>query len=110
LSRRVNIKEGAPSSAVSDILYQNIIGTPGKSLVYQHLKTKEKISKLGKSTFLSLELGGRPVGACCFIDCEVSVASKKIKVYYTIFFIQTSISVLVERKIQDSQKRRRDKR
>ncbi len=86
MSRRVNIKEGAPSKAVADILYQNIIGTPGKSLVYQHLKTKEKISKLGNSSFLSLEIGGRPVGACCFINREVSLASKKIKAYYIRYF------------------------
>lgn len=84
--RTIKIEAGEPSQGVRDLLVQNVIGTPGKSLVYQHQKVDEKLKHIKDPVFLTVELGGKPVGACCFVRRTTWSGGAGIQSYYIRYF------------------------
>ncbi len=82
----LQFEKGVPADDIKDLLQNNIIGTPGKSLVYQHLKTSEKLDYIDNPAFLSLRLGGNVVGTACFIDRKVSVKDHEFNATYIRYF------------------------
>jgi len=82
----LQFEQGRPTEDILDLLQNNIIGTPGKSLVYQHMKTSEKLDFIQDPAFLSLRLGGKVVGTACFINREVSVPNQTKKATYIRYF------------------------
>ena len=50
------------------LLENNPIGTPGVSMVYQHIRVEEKLKHIKKAFYVNLERNGNLIGTCCF--CE----------------------------------------
>ena len=60
-----------PSEAVEALLTNNVIGTPGLSMLYQHLGVKQKLYHISKPHVVSVQRNGQLIGTCVF--CERSV-------------------------------------
>ncbi len=54
------------TSEIKAFLSQNIIGTPTKSLVYQQLRTEDKLEWIPDPTFLCLKKNQTLLATCCF--------------------------------------------
>ncbi|NBP69536.1 MAG: hypothetical protein EBU52_12405 [Cytophagia bacterium] len=57
-----------PNKQLLELLNSNVIGTPGLSMLYQHLKVEEKLYSIATPHFLTIERNNEVVGTCCF--CE----------------------------------------
>ena len=64
--------ERKPGAGVKQLLRDNIIGTPGKSMVYQHLKTGEKLRHIPHPYFVSLVRNKKVLATCCFCRREAN--------------------------------------
>lgn len=82
----LGISKGVPNEEIRNLLKQNVIGTPGKSLVYQHMTVDEKLSHLQAPYFLSVHLGGKVVGTCCFVKRHTTTAGVRSLSYYIRYF------------------------
>ncbi len=62
--------EVQPSASVQieALLKNNVIGTPGRSMLYQHLGVDHKLYRIDKPHFVSVRRNESIVGTCCF--CE----------------------------------------
>lgn len=84
--RILYLEQGKPDKEVCKLLTDNLIGTPGKSLVYQHMKVSEKLAYIVDPFFLSVKIGGKTVGTACFIPRETHHRSASIPSYYIRYF------------------------
>jgi len=84
--RILNIEKGAPSKDILDLLNNNIIGTPGKSLVYQHQTTSDKLAFVKEPVFLSVRLGGKVIGTAAFLPRQVSWQGDEMPAFYIRYF------------------------
>jgi len=55
-----------PDSEILDILSNNIIGTPGFGMLYQHMGVRNKLFKIPNPFFIRLNKGNKTLGVCCF--------------------------------------------
>lgn len=62
--------ERKPGAGVEHLLLDNIVGTPGRSMVYQHLKTGEKLRHIPDPYFVSLVRNKKALATCCFCRRE----------------------------------------
>ncbi len=53
---------------IQKLLENNPIGTPGKSMVYQHGRIAEKLMHLPQPNFLTIERNRRLIGTCCLVE------------------------------------------
>lgn len=74
------------SNEIKQLLQANVIGTPGQSLVYQHCRVFDKLKWIKDSTFVGIEIGGKPVGVCCFIDRKIKLQQNIISGFYIRYF------------------------
>lgn len=57
-----------PTQAIISFLNENVIGTPGKSMVYRQMRTQDKINKIPNPIFLVLQRNNQVLSTACF--CE----------------------------------------
>jgi hypothetical protein len=60
-----------------DLLENNIIGTPGSSMLYQHLGVSNKIRNIANPFFVCLMKASRAIATCCF--CKRTPVNSKIE-------------------------------
>lgn len=84
--RLLHLAHGEPEQSIRELLTQNIIGTPGKSMVYQQLCVSQKLDHIPDPYFLSVRLGQKVVGTSCFIRRPVAVANLKREAFYIRYF------------------------
>ncbi|MEQ8472375.1 MAG: hypothetical protein RIC35_14375 [Marinoscillum sp.] len=84
--RLLTITRGEPGDAIRELLNTNVIGTPGKSLVYQHLRVDDKLDHIQEPIFLSVVIGGKPVGTCCLVKRLTWSGGESINSYYIRYF------------------------
>lgn len=84
--RILQLEKGKPNAEILNLLNQNIIGTPGKSLVYQHRKATEKLNFIGGAYFPNVKLGGKIIGAACFIPRSVQINQRHVSAVYIRYF------------------------
>ncbi len=82
----LNIQFGEPGEDIRALLNDNVIGTPGKSLVYQHQRVDAKIDHLREPIFVSVALGGRPVGTLCLVKRRTLHQGQSLESYYLRYF------------------------
>lgn len=82
----LQLEKGSASADILNLLNQNIIGTPGKSLVYQHQKAAEKLQFIKEAYFPCVKLGGKTIGAACFIPRQIQLSQQKISAIYIRYF------------------------
>lgn len=55
-----------PDSEILDLLNNNIIGTPGFGMLYQHMGVRNKLFKIPNPFFIKLDKRNKTLGVCCF--------------------------------------------
>ena len=68
------------------ILNHNVIGTPGKSMLYRHLDVDNKIAHIKDKSFVEVRLKSSIVGTCCFCSRVISNVSSEIQSSYIRYF------------------------
>jgi hypothetical protein len=74
--------QSKPSTAIEALLTNNVIGTPGLSMLYQHLGVKEKLYAIPKPHIVSVERNQQFIGVCIFCEREI----KSITGFYVRYF------------------------
>jgi hypothetical protein len=75
-----------PSKELLSLLDHNVIGTPGKGMLYQHTTSREKLGKLTKPFIVSLIRREKILGTCTFSLREVLDASVSHQSVYLRYF------------------------
>ncbi|MEQ9097796.1 MAG: hypothetical protein RIF36_13280 [Imperialibacter sp.] len=75
-----------PTQGVKELLDNNIIGTPGKSMVYQHLQAEDKYMSIPQPFFVSLVRRSKVIATCCFCKRETSNRGVVGESYYVRYF------------------------
>lgn len=76
----------SPTAQLLEILNNNIIGTPGQGMLYQHLGVNNKINQIADPYFVNLVRAGRVAGTCCFCSRDTLNNSQKIQAFYVRYF------------------------
>lgn len=77
---------GRPSEEILRMLNDNIIGTPGISMVYQHLNVKSKIKLLHHAYFVTLIKNDQILSTCCFCERTIASGTEKHRSFYIRYF------------------------
>lgn len=56
----------SPKDQVIRLLEENMVGTPGSSMVYRHVNVREKVTSLGDAYFCNLSIREKLIGTICF--------------------------------------------
>ncbi len=83
--RFINITQ-KPDQQIIDILENDPIGTPGKSIVYSHKNVEANIRNLPDPYFINLYLRNYLLGTVCFSRREVIEKSVTYSAYYIRYF------------------------
>ncbi|WP_339811140.1 hypothetical protein [uncultured Imperialibacter sp.] len=75
-----------PAQGVKELLDNNVIGTPGKSMMYQHLQAAEKYTIITQPFFVSLVRRSKVIATCCFCKREASNRGVVGESYYVRYF------------------------
>ena len=67
----------SPTEEVLEILNNNVIGTPGHGMLYQHLRVGDKITRIAAPYFVNLISGTKTIGTCCFCRREFLADGEK---------------------------------
>ncbi|HVD99553.1 MAG TPA: hypothetical protein VNB90_15195 [Cytophagaceae bacterium] len=76
----------SPTKELLEILNNNIIGTPGHGMLYQHLGVENKINKIANPYYVNLERNNKIIGTCCFCSRITSNRKRKISSFYIRYF------------------------
>ena len=74
------------SQNLLDLLKKNIIGTPEKSMVYQHLQVQKKAEAIAEPYYVTLLKGEDIVGTCCFCSRDTRNAGTVMPSFYLRYF------------------------
>ena len=76
----------SPTDQLLEILNNNIIGTPGQGMLYQHLGVNQKINQIENPYFVNLVRAGQIAGTCCFCSRETLNNGQNIRAFYVRYF------------------------
>lgn len=71
---------------IEELLKANRIGTPGKSIIYQHRFIGDKLKEIQDPLFVRLELHGHLLGMVCLSKRTVRLHGKDVKSAYIRYF------------------------
>lgn len=71
---------------ILDLLKENTIGTPGKSMVYRHKRIEEKLRHIPEPWFVTLRLRDQLTGTACFCKRTVRLKGDPGKAFYIRYF------------------------
>lgn len=74
--------------AIVDLLQQNIIGTPGLSMLYQHQTMVDKLQEIAQDNhyFAALRRKNTVVGTACFCERQVQLQGQRVPAFYIRYF------------------------
>lgn len=75
-----------PDANLLHLLDNNVIGTPGQGMRYQHKGVKNKIHQIANPYFVHLMRNDRMTGTCCFCERTTLNAGTAIKSFYIRYF------------------------
>lgn len=75
-----------PNRELLELLNQNVIGTPGVSMRYQHCQVEEKINRIIDPYFINVIRAGQIAGTCCFCNRITLNQGKSIRSFYIRYF------------------------
>lgn len=75
-----------PTKEILEILNNNIIGTPGQGMLYQHLRVQNKIEKIAEPFYVNLIRNYKIMGTCCFCRRSTINAGLKLPSFYIRYF------------------------
>ena len=78
--------EHSPSDQVIELLENNVIGSPGKSMLYRHKNVKAKIDSTSNPVFANLSIRDRLYGTICLSKRRVFNLGSAKDAYYLRYF------------------------
>lgn len=78
--------ERKPSDQLIELLEENIIGTPGKSMVYKHQNVRSKVNTISDPYFANLSIRNRLYGTVCLSKRQVYTLGKIHQTFYLRYF------------------------
>ena len=78
--------ETDPSDQVVHLLEENVIGTPGKSMLYRHHNVAKKLADIPGAHYANLSIRDRLYGTICLSKREVHGMEKLRSAYYLRYF------------------------
>ncbi len=78
--------ERKPDKQLMALLEANIIGMPGKSMVYRHSNVREKVKHFSNPYFANLSIGNRLLGSVCFSKRIVYIRGAAQTAFYLRYF------------------------
>jgi len=78
--------ERFPNEQVIELLEENVIGTPGKSMLYKHHNVKEKLKDVPDPYYANLSIRNRLYGTICLSKRNVYSLGKLHQAYYLRYF------------------------
>lgn len=78
--------ERSPTPEILNILTNNIIGTPGHGMLYQHLGVHDKIHKISVPYYVNLVKGNKVIGTCCFCSRATANSGEAMRSFYVRYF------------------------
>lgn len=75
-----------PFPELLQLLRNNVIGTPGQSMLYQHLEVDKKARYIPDPYFVNLKKGNTILGTCCFCSRDTINAGRISNSYYLRYF------------------------
>jgi hypothetical protein len=85
IDRSFHVSRDADKTLTS-LLRANVIGTPARSLLYQHQTVDEKLAHIAEPYFIQLKRNERVVGTCCFCKRSVRLDGNAITAFYVRYF------------------------
>ena len=82
----LKVNNGPCTPEVEKLLSNNIIGTPGKSMVYQHQLVQQKLNHIPNPVFIELRLKNHLIGTCCLIERKLIWEKHVETAYYIRYF------------------------
>lgn len=76
----------SPSRELLRILNENVIGTPGLGMLYQHLGVENKIHKIAKPYFITLGRGNSIFGTGCLCKRNTQHVGTTVTAFYIRYF------------------------
>jgi hypothetical protein len=76
----------SPSNEIISLLKENVIGTPGLGMLYQHLEVQKKIDHIDDPYYVSLNKNDFTIGTCCFCSRNTLNNSNSIHSFYIRYF------------------------
>jgi hypothetical protein len=76
----------SPESQLIKLLEDNMIGTPGKSMLYKHVKVSEKVTGLNDPYFCNLKIRDRLYGTVCICKRSVFNQGRSETAFYVRYF------------------------
>jgi hypothetical protein len=76
----------SPNSGILGLLNNNIIGTPGFGMLYQHMGVANKIMKIADPFFVALTKTSSVIGTCCFCKRVTLNSQQEIRSFYIRYF------------------------
>jgi len=78
--------ERAANEQVIELLDANVIGTPGKSMVYRHNNVRKKVANIPNPYFANLSIRNRLYGTICLSKRNVFSCGKPHQAFYLRYF------------------------
>lgn len=78
--------EQVPDQGIKALLNNNVVGTPRRSMVYQHGRAEDKYMSIPSPFFVSLVRKSKVIATCCFCKREVWSQGEKHAAYYVRYF------------------------
>lgn len=75
-----------PSTEILGMLSGNVIGTEGKSMLYQHTDVTSRINRIEFPYFVNLQRHGETIGTCCFCLRNISNGKGGSAAFYIRYF------------------------
>jgi hypothetical protein len=76
----------SPTADTLKLLESNIIGTPGRSMLYQHRHVREKVNRIHNPFFVHLVRNENTVGTCCFCKRSTLNTGQIFHAFYIRYF------------------------
>jgi hypothetical protein len=75
-----------PNDQLVHLLENNVIGTPGKSMLYRHVDVRKKLQSIKKPLFCNLSIRDKLYGTICFCSRDVHIAGQSYQAFYIRYF------------------------
>ena len=75
-----------PDHDVIELLEENVIGTPGESMLYRHKNVRSKVITIPDAYFANLSIRNRLYGTICLSKRNVYIQGKQHQVFYLRYF------------------------
>ncbi len=75
-----------PTQELLEILTDNTIGTPGQSMLYQHMGVYNKINKIADPYYVNLVRKDKIIGTCCFCSRSTTNSMNVFSSFYIRYF------------------------